>query len=315
MSKNRIVFALAGAFSLAASTAMAAPTMQRAWASGSGVDSPTCGPGDRPCRSFQYMHDNIVVDGGSIFVKDSAGYGPIAITKSISIINDGAAMAAIFAASGNAVSVNTSGRVLIKGLTLDGGGSAANGVSFTSSSGTLTVANCTVRGFAANGVSVVPSHDGGIAIVDSLITGNAGAGVYTSGDSSGTLTLTLSRDRIVNNGFGAGGYGVRLTGGGAAYQFSTIEGTVIAENGIGLSIEASGANEVLGTVSESKILGSTTASIKVSAGAELNLEKTSVQSYFPGSVGITNNGLISSFRNNAIVDSVSGNAIGTISLQ
>ena len=295
-------------------TANAAPTMQRAWVSLEGVDAPTCGSGGTPCRSFQYTHDNIVVNGGSIFVKDSAGYGPIAISKSISIINDGAAMAAVFAASGNAISVTGGGDVVLKGLTLDGGGSAVNGVAFTSAGGSLTMANCTVRGFASNGVSVVPIHDGSIAIVDSLITGNAGAGVYTFGDSSGTLTLTLSRDRIVNNGFTTMGYGVRLTGGGAAYQFSTIESTVIGENGIGLSVEASGSNIVSGALFDSKVLGSGNASIKVTSGATVRLEKTSVQSYFP-SVGITNNGSIVSFNDNAIVDSVTGNLITTTSLR
>ena len=308
----QIVRAFVGAASLVATMATAAPTMPRAWVSGAGADSPTCGAAATPCRTFQYMHDNIVVDGGSIFVKDSAGYGPIAISKSISIINDGAAMAAIFAASGNAISVAVSGAVVLKGLTLDGGGSATNGVAFTSNSGSLTMANCTVRGFASNGVSVVPIHDGSIAIVDSLITGNAGAGVYTFGDSSGTLTLTLGRDRIVNNGFTTMGYGVRLTGGTAAYQFSTIESTVIGENGIGLSVEASGVNIVSGALFDSKILGSRNTSIKVTSGATVQLEKTSVQSSFGG---ITNNGSIVSFGDNAIIDSVTGNAIIKTPLQ
>jgi len=312
MIDARSFFAVA-VTSLMAIVANAAPTMQRAWVSLDGVDGPNCGSGGTPCRSFQYTHDNIVVNGGSIFVKDSAGYGPIAISKSISIINDGAAMAAIFAASGNAISVTGGGDVVLKGLTLDGGGSATNGVAFTSS-GSLTMANCTVRGFASNGVSVVPPGGGSIAIVDSLITGNAGAGVYTFGDSSGSLTLTLSRDRIVNNGFTTMGYGVRLTGGGAAYQFSTIESSVIGENGIGLSVEASGSNTVSGALFDSKILGSGNASIKVTPGATVRLEKTSVQSYYPA-FGITNNGSIVSFGNNAIVDSVTGNPITTTSLR
>ena len=313
MVNARLFLAIAGAASLMATAAHAAPAMQRAWVSLDGVDNPTCGSGAAPCRSFQYTHDNVVVDGGSIFVKDSAGFGPIAISKSISIINDGAAMAAIFAGSGNAISITGSGDVVLKGLTLDGGGSATNGVAFTSS-GSLTMANCTVRGFASNGVSVVPSSGGSIAIVDSLITRNAGAGVYTHGDSSGTLTLTLSRDKIVNNGFATMGYGVRLTGGVAAYQFSTIESTVIGENGIGLSVEASGSDIVSGSLFDSKILGSGNSSIKVTSGATVRLEKTSVQSYFP-SVGITNNGSIVSFNDNAIVDIVTGNAISTTSLR
>ena len=108
MMDTRFVIALLGAASLVATAASGAPTMPRAWVSVAGVDHPTCGPASAPCRTFQYTHDNVVVAGGSIFVKDSAGYGPIVISKSISIINDGAAMAAIFASSGDAIRITSS---------------------------------------------------------------------------------------------------------------------------------------------------------------------------------------------------------------
>jgi hypothetical protein len=301
------LFAVAGA-------AVAAPTLPRAWVSGLGVDSPTCGTVDTPCRTFQYAHDNIVIVGGSIYVMDPANYGQVVISKSISLINDGSGTATIFAPTGNAIAVSSGANdVLIKGLTLDGAGSGTNGVAFTSS-GSLTVAGCIVRGFAGNGISIVPPSGGSAAIVDSLITGNLGTGVYTFGASAGTLTLTLSRSRIVNNGFKGSGYGVRLTGGGAAYQFSTIEGTLIAENAVGLSVEGSGSNTVSGALFDSKILGNKTSINVTSGGASVRLEKTSVHSYYPAS-GITNNGAIVSFGNNAIVDPVTGNSITTIPLR
>jgi hypothetical protein len=313
MTYARLICAALGAASLFATAASAAPTLPRAWVSGVGADSSNCGTVDSPCRTFQYAHDNIVASGGSIYVKDPANYGQVVISKSISLINDGSGTATIFAPSGNAIAINSGASdVLIRGLTLDGSGSGTNGVAFTSN-GTLTLANCIVRGFAGNGLSIVPSSAGAVAIVDSLITGNGTAGVFTFGDSSGTLTLTLSRDRIVNNGFDGSGYGVRLTGGGAAFQFSTIDSTLIGENSIGLSVEASGSNIVSGALFDSKILGNKT-SIAVTAGASVRLEKTSVQAYFLSS-SISNNGSIVSFGDNAIVDSVTGNAISTTPLR
>ncbi len=305
--------AFAGA-SLSVAAAMAAPTQPRAWVSGLGIDNPACGTIDSPCRTFQYAHDNIVIAGGSVYVKDPANYGQVVISKSISLINDGSGTATIFAPTGNAIAVNSGASdVLIRGLTLDGAGSGGNGVAFTSA-GSLTVAGCIVRGFAGNGVSIVPPFGGNAAIVDSLITGNSGTGVYTFGASSGTLTVSVSRSRIVNNGFNSNGFGVRLTGGGAAYQFSTIESTLIGENGVGLSVEGSASNTVSGALFDSKILGNKTSINVNSGGAAVLLEKTSVQSSYPSS-GITNNGSIVSYGNNAIIDSVSGNAITTTPLR
>src|SRR5271165_2272107 len=69
-----------------------------AWVSGKGKDVAGCGKVTAPCRTFQYVHDKIIAAGGEIDVLDPAGYGPIAITKALSIVNDGAGTAALPAA-------------------------------------------------------------------------------------------------------------------------------------------------------------------------------------------------------------------------
>src|SRR5579883_1249856 len=73
----------------------AAALSNRAWVSGHGVDQAGCGAPTSPCRTLQYVHDNIIADGGEIDVLDPAGYGPIAITKGISIVNDGVGTAGV----------------------------------------------------------------------------------------------------------------------------------------------------------------------------------------------------------------------------
>src|SRR5476651_1134614 len=76
----------------------------RAWVSGHGTDAAGCGAPVNPCRSLQYVHDHIIAAGGEIDVLDPAGYGAIAITKAVSIVNDGVGTAGVQATSGNAIS-------------------------------------------------------------------------------------------------------------------------------------------------------------------------------------------------------------------
>jgi hypothetical protein len=67
-------------------------------------------------------------------VLEPAGYGPVTITKSISIVNDGVGTAAIGVESGNAITINAGANdsVHLRGLTIDGLGRAANGIQFNS---------------------------------------------------------------------------------------------------------------------------------------------------------------------------------------
>jgi hypothetical protein len=67
----------------------------RAWVSGHGTDAAGCGSIASPCRTLQYVHDNIIAAGGEIDILDPAGYGTITITKALSIINDGAGTAGV----------------------------------------------------------------------------------------------------------------------------------------------------------------------------------------------------------------------------
>jgi hypothetical protein len=283
---------------------------QRAWVSGLGTDSVSCGAPASPCRTFQYAHDHIVSAGGSIYVKDSANYGQLTISKSIAFINDNGAMALVEAGLGVGVTVEYSGVVLLKGLVIDGNGSGVTGIASTNS-GSLTIANCTIQGFTGAGVSIIPNGGGNVVISDSVIANN-GTGIYTSGDSAGSLSVSLSRDQIVNNGYGATGFGVRVTGGSAAYQFTTIENSHISQNGTGLSVEANGSNTVQASLFDVTVVDNTK-SINVAGGGSVRLERTAVQAAFPTS--ITNGGSIVSFGDNAITDSVTGAAITTTPLK
>ena len=123
----------------------------RFWVSGHGTDSGACGPVSAPCLSFQRAHDNAAA-GDEIDVLDPADYGTVVITKAISIINDGVGTAGVQVGSGNAVTINAGpgDAVHLRGLDIDGLGTADNGIVFNSGAG-LAVVNCVVRHFHFNG--------------------------------------------------------------------------------------------------------------------------------------------------------------------
>lgn len=287
---------------LAASLTAPAYAMQQTYVSAQGSNNNACNV-NAPCRTFAYALTK-TASGGSIIVLDSANYGAVNINKAVNIVNDGHATATISVPSnGVGVTVNlatTNAAVTLRGLTIEGDGSAARGIAFIGT-GTLNVLNCVVRGVKQRGISITASTGGYVLIADTTVTNNTNFGVFATGDGSGSLTLSLSHDKLTNNGSG-----FHFSGGTAAYGFATIDSSLIAENATGLALAESGSNEITAFVTGSNILNNTN-SINVGSGTILKLERTSIESAFSG--GVVNSGQIISFGDNAIVDSVTGNAI------
>src|SRR3954454_24833163 len=75
-----------------------------------------------PCRTFQRAHDQTNSD-GEITVLDAGGYGALAITKSISVVNDGVGEASILVSGGGTgitVNAGAGGFVNLRGITIQG---------------------------------------------------------------------------------------------------------------------------------------------------------------------------------------------------
>ena len=242
------VFTAVAAFALVSvpGSVCAGGSHPSAWVSGSGVNATTCGSTSSPCRTFQYAYNNVVAPGGSIYVRDAADYSPIKISHAISIINDSGGTATIVAVSGDAIDVQAAGSTVhLKGLTLDGVGLGANGVNFTSGA-SLTIENCTIKGFAGNaftGDGILFHPVAGtplLTVTDSVLSGNANAGVAVLVPSTGVATphvsSTLTRVDAVNNLFG-------VEVGGATNDLVTLNATEVNVSGnyYGFTVVSGGA--------------------------------------------------------------------------
>jgi hypothetical protein len=105
-----------------ASAATARRRARRVSPSGADVNTASNCALAAPCRSFGAAI-GVTNAGGEIIVLDSAGYGPVAITKSVSIISPPGIYAGVSVLSGQGITINTAGvEVTLRGLTVNGQG-------------------------------------------------------------------------------------------------------------------------------------------------------------------------------------------------
>ncbi|HET6378061.1 MAG TPA: right-handed parallel beta-helix repeat-containing protein, partial [Methylocella sp.] len=194
-------------------TSPAQALLARVFVSGKGANAPGCGAEASPCRTFQYAQ-NILAPGGVIAVLDSGDYFPVTINKSLSIVNDGAGTALVRAASGQAaITINAAAgdKVLLRGLTVEGGGRGTYGLRFVSGF-RLSVSNCVFRGFTADGIYIQSDTPMGFSISHTISDDNGGAGfsinnaagawgtidgVETSGNNYGIFVIALSNSKAI----------------------------------------------------------------------------------------------------------------------
>lgn len=231
----------AAARSLAVVALIAALPMQasalsaRIWVSGRGIDQAGCGPVTSPCRTLQFAHDNIS-PGGEIDVLDPAGYGVLAISRSVSIINDGVGVAGLFSTEA-APAITIQGAdyisVLLRGLTIDGGKSNTVSVAFIGP-GALTFQNCLVKN--SGGLAAFTNASSSIQVLNSTFSNNAQAiAVNRTGNSQDTNPVKVVIDRTTITGTGL--TGIRLKGEGSNPISFLVSNSVVSANGYGIYID------------------------------------------------------------------------------
>jgi Right handed beta helix region len=234
----------------------AAAATDHTYVSGKGSDSGSCTYPAVACRTFAYAIAQTSAS-GEIIVMDPADYSPVTITKSISIVADGAGPAGIVLAAGNAITINAGANdvVNLRGLTLEGEGSAAYGIVLNSAAA-LTISDCFVRHFQNTGILIAPEGVGGTSIISIIsilnsVANDNGTGIELTG-FAGTTKLTV-RNSVANNnatGFyvyggsitfagsmvaGNSGYGIFNKGRGGLTQFFSYGDNEINGNGTDIS--------------------------------------------------------------------------------
>jgi hypothetical protein len=133
MIRGAIIVTIGLVLAAVLSAAPAQAQRARVFVASYGSDTNPCTFGS-PCKTFQNAV-NVVADHGEVTAIDSAGFGTVMITnKSVSITSpDGVEAGIAIPLGGTGIAINAgTGRVALRGLTLDGGEEGLDGISFAS---------------------------------------------------------------------------------------------------------------------------------------------------------------------------------------
>jgi len=167
-----------------------------------GNDANPCTFGS-PCKTFQHAHD-VVDASGEVTAIDSAGFGPINITKAVTITSPPGVEAGIVpnppTADAIDISAGSSDVIELRGLTANGAGVGNNGIAFNSGN-SLIIVDCVFRNFTHDGIFFSPSSSltSTLRISDTLLDNNADAGIYLVPTSSATVAAAFERVEASNN--------------------------------------------------------------------------------------------------------------------
>jgi len=225
---------------------------ERTFVSSSGADAneaTNCAP-TAPCRTFAAALA-VTNPGGEIIVLDSAGYGALNISQSVSITAPAGIYAGIVASTGvNAINITDGSNtinVALRGLTINGSG-GPGGVIMTGGA-SLLVEGCEIIGNPATGGSIYVSGSINVRVVDTVVRdGNWGIMLENG------VTGDVIHSRLLNNTVG----GLLVFAGIASSTNVAVSDTAAigGNNGFLVQANATGANLVL-AVDRSTAAGNT----------------------------------------------------------
>lgn len=183
-----------GAFVLVAASGAEGQSNRVFVSARSGNDLNSCNSITTPCQSFQGAV-NQVAPAGTVIVLDSGGYGPMTITKALTVDSPPGIVAFIHPPTGNAITINAGAgdNVILRGIALNVGDSVGLRVN---TAGTVHVENCAINGFSSHGVSFLAT--GQLFMKDTTVANNTGEGVLIE-PASGNATVSMDRCRLDGN--------------------------------------------------------------------------------------------------------------------
>ena len=172
------------------------------WVSGTGTDAGNCQI-TAPCRTFAFAHDQ-TNNNGTINVLSSGNFGPLTITKPISIVADGVEAVINSSITTGArdtailVQAGAAAVVSLRGLTIDLRGTGNKGIGFESGAA-LHVHNCVIRR-ASTGILFLPfSGTSELYVADTVVANSDASGIHVSPSGNASATAVLNRVRVENN--------------------------------------------------------------------------------------------------------------------
>jgi len=260
---------------------MATPAQatQRASVASYGNDANICSSSS-PCRTFGKAV-TVVDPNGEVVALDSAGFGSVTLTQSISLTAAPGAVAGITVFPGtNGVTIATPGvNVVLRGLTINSQGGDA-GILMTAGA-KLSIENCVISNFSISGSpfnqlgvlvetaatvrmvnSLIRDNDIGIQLLDgatadisgSKFFGNSSAGIVAQNSTAGsTTTVAINKTVVVGSNIGI--YALADTNTASAKIEMTR--SIVSNSGIGVASEsAAGAASV--SMRKNMVTGSST---------------------------------------------------------
>jgi hypothetical protein len=286
------VLATALAFSLASAPAHA---RARTFVASYGNDSNPCTFGS-PCKTFQHAVD--VVDAqGEVTAIDSAGFGPINITKAVTITSpDGVEAGIVASIAADAIDINAglNDDVVLRGLTLNGGGGGAIGIAFKSGR-SLAVTNCVAQNFDDAGIYISSITTGtSFIITNSKFVNNSFTGIQMS---NSTATGIIDHVEVSNNHMN--GIAINTSAGGAANIAISNSIAYNSETGIFLQ---NGSNGLYVSIDNTTVTANSTAGIDVENTAKVLLRRSMITENADGLKNGTSPNSVYSYGDNSIND-------------
>jgi hypothetical protein len=323
---HRTRVALLSVATLVCSTGAAAQA-QRTFVASSGQDTDPCSFA-QPCRSFATALTQ-TNSGGEIIVLDSAGYGPVAIAQSVSIISSPGVYAGISVFAGDGVTVSGVGsRVRLSGLTINGQGGDI-GIHFTQGS-KLAVDHCTMADLNLYGLYVQAANSTWV-VTDTTVSGNAIYGIIAEAGSgtldrvrvennfnvgilintsSNVLVRALIRDSVAS---GNAGHGVSVFTGSGRTAIVTVEHSSVFNNaGSGFAGTTSGGTTLLTLRSVDATANAASGVTAAGAGATVGITGSTLSRNTSFGMEQTPGSILRSLQNNMVEDNVGGATSGTI---
>ena len=212
-----------------------------------------------PCRSFNAAIAQVIA-GGEVIALDSAAYGPVSISQSVSIIGPAGVYVGISVISPTntvGVTINGSGiNVVLQNIAINAlGGTYGIQVQQAAS---VDVIGCAISNFVGAGIYSTAANLN-LLVRDTLVRGSSGVaapGVWLSSASR----AVFERVHVVGNA----GVGIRIE----AAADATVKGSVVAGNGgAGISVNAAAGLVSALTVEDSLVADNTGDGISATSAA------------------------------------------------